>query len=159
MTETVPNVQLRAWRNAQNLTRWEMARDINDTGYELNEPVQCNEERIRRWETGEVLWPAAPYRRTLEKLTGQRADDLGFVPPGRRQTEQQALAGRIVTPDAMGAEAELFDTLELARMVEVSDSGQARSRRSRRPRACSAAPTHRFPPHSFATGQRNDSST
>ncbi|WP_179279092.1 hypothetical protein [Actinomadura mexicana] len=33
-----------------------------------------DEERIRRWERGEVLWPYPPYRGALEELTGRTAD-------------------------------------------------------------------------------------
>lgn len=119
MTETVPNVQLRAWRDANNWTRTEMARAMQDTAVRQGENLSCDEERIGRFERGEVLWPSAAYRRVLEAVTGERAEDLGFVPPHRRE-HRPALRGPVVA-DALGAEAELFDTLELARMADASD--------------------------------------
>lgn len=122
MREAIPNVQLRAWRNARNWTRADMADALNRTPTGQQEHLACDEERIRRWETGEAKRPRSIYRRALEELTGESIENLGFVPADRAQ-EPRLVAGRTAPRDAMQAEAELFDTLELAEMAERSDIG------------------------------------
>ncbi|MCO6008756.1 hypothetical protein NE236_27655 [Actinoallomurus purpureus] len=122
---TTPNVQLTAWREAQGGTGWsrsQMANAVNRTPAGIAEGLVCDEERIRRWERGEVLWPHPPYRRALEELTGRSAEELGFLPPSR-QRERRLVAARILPQDALRTEAELFSTMELARMADVSDIG------------------------------------
>jgi tetratricopeptide (TPR) repeat protein len=84
--------------------------------------LNCDEKRLARWETGEVLWPHAIYRRALRELTGRDAEDLGFTPQHRRG-ERPPLVGAVVSRDALQAEAEIFDTLELTRLAEISDIG------------------------------------
>jgi tetratricopeptide (TPR) repeat protein len=124
-TETTPNVQLIAWREAQGTSGWsraEMAAALNATPTGLRHRLACDEERIRRWERGEVLWPHPPYRGALKDLTGRPAESLGFLSPGR-QREHRLVAARTFPADALRAEAELFDTMELARMADVSDIG------------------------------------
>jgi tetratricopeptide (TPR) repeat protein len=123
MPETIPNVQLIAWREATSLTRTELAEALCRTPAAISAGLICDEERIRRWERGEVLWPHPPYRRALHELTGRTAEELGFVPKSKQQERQRLLAGRMPPGDAMKAEAALFDTMELARMAEVSDIG------------------------------------
>jgi hypothetical protein len=84
MTQKVPNIQLRAWRDASHLTRVEMAEALNQTGTGREARLNCDEKRLARWETGEVLWSHAIYRQALHELTGRDAEDLGFVPQHRR---------------------------------------------------------------------------
>jgi transcriptional regulator with XRE-family HTH domain len=69
MPDNIPNVQLRAWRNEKQLTRAEMADRINATPTGISECLTCDEERIRRWEAGEVSWPHTSYRLALTQLT------------------------------------------------------------------------------------------
>lgn len=124
-TETTPNVQLIAWREAQGTSGWsrtEMAAALNATPTGIKHGLACDEERIRRWERGEVLWPHPPYRGALKDLTGKSAELLGFVRAGK-QRERRLIATRPLPMDALRAEAELFDTMELARMADVSDIG------------------------------------
>ncbi|GAA2097835.1 hypothetical protein GCM10009780_45860 [Actinomadura alba] len=123
MPDTIPNVQLTSWREAHSFTRAEMADALCRTTTALREGLACDEERIRRWERGEVLWPHPPYRKALEELTGRTVEELGFVPKSKQKERQRLLMGRVVPADAMKAEAELFDTMELARMAEISDVG------------------------------------
>lgn len=120
MPNRVPNVQLRAWRDSANLTRAEMADRLNRTPVAERENLVCDEKRIAKWESGDVLWPRAEYRRALHELTGQDAETLGFIPPGR-SSERPALTGLVVPRDALQAEADVFDTLELARYAGMSD--------------------------------------
>lgn len=122
MPENVPNVQLRAWRNEHRLTRAEMADRINATPTGIAERLTCDEERIRRWEAGEVRWPRSPYRLALTQLTGLQPEALGFSQakqPGSRIIEASA----ILPMDALRAEAELYGTMELAQQLQASDVG------------------------------------
>ncbi|MEV5747300.1 hypothetical protein AB0L00_05730 [Actinoallomurus sp. NPDC052308] len=122
---TTPNIQLTAWREAQGGGGWsraQMATAVNRTPTGIAEGLMCDEERIRRWERGEVLWPHRPYRQALEELTGLSMEELGFVPPSR-QRERRMVAARILPQDALRTEAELFSTMELARIADVSHIG------------------------------------
>jgi tetratricopeptide (TPR) repeat protein len=121
MTQKTPNVQLRAWRDSHHLTRVEMVDALNRTDAGQQDRLNCDEKRIARWESGEVRWPHALYRRALQELTGRDAKDLGF---SRQQQDGHALVAVAAPPrDVLQAEAEIFDTLELARLAEVSDIG------------------------------------
>ncbi|RBQ19567.1 hypothetical protein DP939_12505 [Spongiactinospora rosea] len=120
MPDPVPNVLLRAWRNEHLLTRGEMAARINATPVGIAERLVCDEERIRRWEAGEVAWPRTPYRLALTQLTGRRPEALGFAPRPRGSRLVQASE---IPADTLRAEADLYRTLELARQLQASDIG------------------------------------
>jgi hypothetical protein len=121
MTSATPNIPLRNWRAQNCLSRSEMADRINASPSGVADRLACDEERIRRWESGEVRWPSPPYRRALKELTGLEPAQLGFTPRTTAAGEQPA---RIQPADAFRSEAELFDTLDLTRMVTVTDLGQ-----------------------------------
>ncbi|GAA3178321.1 hypothetical protein [Nonomuraea roseoviolacea] len=122
MPENIPNVQLRAWRNEHQLTRAEMADRINSTQIGISERLTCDEERIRRWEAGEVRWPRSPYRLALTQLTGLQPEALGFSQT--RQTGSRLIEATAILPmDALRAEAELYGTMELAQQLQASDVG------------------------------------
>lgn len=123
MPNKIPNVPLRAWRDSANMTRAEMADALSRTPGAVRDRLICDEKRIGKWESGEVLWPRPEYRRALHDLTGRDAESLGFIPPHRRSERPALLVGTVVPPDALQAEAEMFDTLELARLAEMSDIG------------------------------------
>ena len=123
MTGAVPNIPLRNWRAQQHMSRAEMADRINASQAGKAERLACDEERIRRWESGEVRWPSPPYRRALKELTGLDPAQLGFVPRTQADTNKTAYT-RIGAAEAFRSEAELFDTMDLDRMVTVSDLGQ-----------------------------------
>jgi hypothetical protein len=120
MSGAVPNIPLRNWRGQQCLSRAEMADRINASPTGVTERLVCDEERIRRWESGEVRWPSPVYRRALKDVTGLDPSQLGFIPNG----QAAVLPPRIDAAEAFRSEAELVDTLDLARMVSVSDLGQ-----------------------------------
>ncbi|GII79658.1 hypothetical protein Sru01_46400 [Sphaerisporangium rufum] len=122
MPTVIPNVQLRAWRNGHQLTRAELASRINATPTGIREGLNCDEERIRRWEAGEVSWPHAPYRLALAQATGLDPEQLGFS-PNRRGTAGRIIQTEIIPVDAMRAEAELYGTMELAQQLQASDVG------------------------------------
>ncbi|MEV0750839.1 hypothetical protein [Streptosporangium sp. NPDC050280] len=122
MPDNIPNVQLRAWRNEHRLTRVELADRINATPIGIKESLACDEERIRRWEAGEVRWPHSPYRIAITQLTGLQPEDLGFR-PNRRGAGQLIEATSIIPMDALRAEADLYGTMELAQELQASDVG------------------------------------
>ena len=83
MSGAVPNIPLRNWRGQESLSRAEMADRINASPTGVDERLTCDEERIRRWESGEVRWPSPVYRRALKDVTGLDPSQLGFIPNGR----------------------------------------------------------------------------
>jgi hypothetical protein len=129
MSQPVPNVQLTAWREANYATRGEMAEALCRTPTAIGEGLICDDERIRRWERGEVLWPHPPYRKALQELTGRSAAELGFFPPAKQKERQRLLADRAIPVNSLRAEADLIDdevaALELSRRVAVSEIGPA----------------------------------
>ncbi|MEV4891509.1 helix-turn-helix transcriptional regulator [Nonomuraea sp. NPDC055795] len=83
MAEATPNVLLRRWREEAKLSRADFAQDINLSKAGLRHGLTCDEERIRRWEAGEVKWPHEPYRLAITEVSGKSPEDLGFVPNRR----------------------------------------------------------------------------
>src|SRR5690606_14656372 len=83
MTKPTPNAKLRTWRQKAGLTRAEMAKLINLSASGIKHGLTCDEERIRRWEVGEVKWPHEPYRLAIQEVTHQDPEDLGFTPTRR----------------------------------------------------------------------------
>ncbi|MEV4372583.1 hypothetical protein AB0J71_36305 [Nonomuraea sp. NPDC049637] len=121
MPDYIPNVRLRAWRNEQRLTRADMADRINATPVGIAERLTCDEERVRRWEAGEVRWPRTPYRLALTQLTGLEPEALGFFQG--RQNDSRIIEARVIPADALRAEADLYGTMELAQQLQASDVG------------------------------------
>ncbi|MFD8531370.1 hypothetical protein ACFV0L_28510 [Streptosporangium canum] len=122
MPDNIPNVQLRAWRNEHLLTRADMADRINATPAGIAERLNCDEERIRRWEAGEVSWPHTSYRLALTQLTGLQPEALGFRQ--NRRGQSRLIEATVMPPmDALRAEADLYGTMELAQQLQASDVG------------------------------------
>lgn len=119
MPDTSPNVQLTAWREANYSTRADMAEAVNRTPTAIADGLICDEERLRRWERGEVLWPHPPYRKALQELTGRTAEQLGFIPPGKRKHRSPSGKGT-VSPAPTESEPDYFETAELARTTEIA---------------------------------------
>jgi hypothetical protein len=69
------------------LTRTEMANMINLSKSGIKHRLTCDDERIRRWETGQVRWPREPYRLAIEEVTHRDVEDLGFVPTKRTRSK------------------------------------------------------------------------
>lgn len=86
MPEATPNERLRYWRQQAGLTRAEMAKMVNLSKNGIKHNLACDEERVRRWETGEVTWPREPYRLALAEVTHRDPEDLGFAPTKRART-------------------------------------------------------------------------
>ncbi|MGW4792251.1 hypothetical protein ACWEPC_07535 [Nonomuraea sp. NPDC004297] len=121
MPDYIPNVRLRAWRNERHLSRAQMADQVNATPIGIAERLTCDEERVRRWEAGEVRWPRTPYRLALTQLTGLEPEALGFSQT--KQTGSGLIEARVIPADALRAEADLYGTMELAQQLQVSDVG------------------------------------
>jgi tetratricopeptide (TPR) repeat protein len=104
------------------MTRAELADAINKsmTGQALT--LFCDDERIRRWESGEVLWPSVEYRKALQEVTQLSPHALGFAPHYLRSDETIVTASA-APADTLKAEHELFSTMELARLLEGADIG------------------------------------
>ncbi|WP_219460233.1 helix-turn-helix transcriptional regulator, partial [Nonomuraea rhizosphaerae] len=111
MTGATPNDRLREWRENADLTRAEMAKMVNLSRSGIKHGLTCDEERIRRWEAGEVLWPHEPYRQAIKDVTHRDPEDLGFIPrrsgpakkpaqPRPREVDNQGTAPR--TMDLVG---------------------------------------------------------
>jgi len=81
-----------------------MAKMINLTASGIKHHLACDEERIRRWEAGEVIWPREPYRLALTELTHADPEDLGFVPIKRSRPIDQpsASVARTIIPSIDG---------------------------------------------------------
>lgn len=122
MPSNTPNVLLRAWRNEHHLSRAQMADRLNATPIGIAERLTCDEERIRRWETGEVSWPQSVYRLALTQLTGLQPEELGFR-RNRRGEPPRLVEARVTPVDALKAEADLYGTMELAQRLQGSDVG------------------------------------
>jgi hypothetical protein len=63
-----------------------MAKMVNLSKSGIKHALTCDEERIRRWEAGEVTWPREPYRLALAEVTHLDPEDLGFTPTRRART-------------------------------------------------------------------------
>jgi transcriptional regulator with XRE-family HTH domain len=104
MPRTGMNVRLHEWRQKARLTRAEMAKMINLSKSGIKYKLTCDEERLRRWEAGEVSWPREPYRLALTEVTHLDPEDLGFAPvkrgPAKAEDEQCHIAHlwRILAP-------------------------------------------------------------
>jgi transcriptional regulator with XRE-family HTH domain len=77
----VPNLRLRAIREARSESRSEFARALRRQAEAMGENVACDETRVARWERGEVRWPRSAYRRVLTAMLGVPIRQLGFHPP------------------------------------------------------------------------------
>jgi len=86
----VTNCVLSSTCRGQHMSRAEMADRINASQAGVAERLACDEERIRRWESGEVRWPSPAYRRALKELTGLDPAQLGFVPRTQADTNNVA---------------------------------------------------------------------
>ncbi|WP_301174757.1 hypothetical protein [Actinomadura geliboluensis] len=119
MPDAIPNVQLTAWREARYSTRADMAEALNRTSTAIAKGLVCDEERLRRWERGEVLWPHPPYRKALQELTGRTAEELGFVPPAK-QKERSRSRTELAPSSPAEADPDHFETAELAHTTELA---------------------------------------
>jgi tetratricopeptide (TPR) repeat protein len=120
--QRIPNIRLRSWRDGAHMTRAEFAAAVSRSPTGLARKLYCDEERIRRWEAGEVLWPSSDYRKALSEVTELDPKDLGFLPP-YAQDRHSLVAAKTASVDALATEHELFSTMELARLLDGADIG------------------------------------
>ncbi|MGH3158274.1 MAG: hypothetical protein ACRDNF_17115 [Streptosporangiaceae bacterium] len=84
-TSRAPNRVLRAWREAQGMTRARMADALTEAAAaEGRDVLACRSSVIAAWESGRVRWPRPKYQRALHALTGQCPAALGFTAPALR---------------------------------------------------------------------------
>lgn len=120
--QRIPNIRLRSWRDGAHMTRAEFADAINQSAVGQTQNLYCDEERIRRWEAGEVLWPSPDYRKALCEVTELDPKDLGFLPP-YAQDRNALVTVKPTSADALATEREIFSTMELARLLDGADIG------------------------------------
>jgi tetratricopeptide (TPR) repeat protein len=120
--ERIPNIRLRSWRDSAHMTRAEFADAISASPTGKARHLFCDEERIRRWEAGEVLWPSADYRKALQEVTQETPQELGFL-PRYSQNRHELVAAKPAAVDALQTEHEIFNTMELARLLDGADIG------------------------------------
>lgn len=109
MPQVAPNVKLRAWRHSANLSRAEMAKMVNLTRSGIKYGLACDEERIRRWEAGEVSWPREPYRLALTELTHTDLEDLGFAPTKRAPRSSTSSGEYLIKADSPNITPQVVD--------------------------------------------------
>jgi transcriptional regulator with XRE-family HTH domain len=112
--QRIPNNQLRSWRLASDMTRSQLADAINQSPTGQTRKLPCDDERIRRWEAGEVARPSADYRKALQEVSHRTPEELGFG---------QSSHTVIAASNALQTERELFNTMELARLLDGADIG------------------------------------
>ena len=103
------------------MTRAELAEAINKSPTGQTRNLPCDEERIRRWEAGEVLWPSPDYRKALQEVTRYDPLELGFVPPSKQNGQNTSVGA--VSANTLKTEHDLFSTMELARLLDGADIG------------------------------------
>ena len=111
--------------------------------YRVADRLLCDEERIRRWESGEVRWPSPVYRRALKDVTGLDPSQLGFIPNGQAAA---AAAPASSQPKRSAARRNSSTPWTWRGWSASPISAKGRSTRSRRRPSCCAAPTPAPPP-------------
>lgn len=96
------NTELRAVREAMRLSQEEFARKIREAGDALNEPNECSERTVQRWEQGAISYPRRHLVRSIEYVTGYPAEQLGFDLVPRVGKLSDHMGGQVVqvVPDA-----------------------------------------------------------
>jgi transcriptional regulator with XRE-family HTH domain len=78
MTETKPNLTLKAVRESMRMSLDDFARAVQLAGIRAGEPNQVSKRTVARWEAGVITMPRPVLARALEMATGRPLDQLGF---------------------------------------------------------------------------------
>jgi len=78
MTETKPNLALKAVRESMRMSLDDFARAVQMAGVRAGEPNQVSKRTVARWEAGVIAMPRPVLARALEMATGRPLDQLGF---------------------------------------------------------------------------------
>lgn len=78
MTETKPNLALKAVRESMRMSLDDFARAVQLAGIRAGEPNQVSKRTVARWEAGGIAMPRPVLARALEMATGRPLDQLGF---------------------------------------------------------------------------------
>ena len=104
--EQVPNQTLADLMAEYGYTQEELAERVNDAAERiLGVRGNATDRHVRRWLSGEVVWPQDRYRVPLERLFGREAGKLGFRRRTRRALSSVTVA-RAGTAADLGLEAD-----------------------------------------------------
>jgi transcriptional regulator with XRE-family HTH domain len=78
MTETKPNLALRAVRESMRMSQDDFANAIQLAGIRAGQPNAASKRLVQRWEAGDIIMPRPVYVRALEMATGRSLEQLGF---------------------------------------------------------------------------------
>jgi transcriptional regulator with XRE-family HTH domain len=92
-----PNLMLRGWREAQGMTRAEMADVLNNTPAGRLYVLNCTTSLIASWESGRIRCPSTRYQRALHNLTGRDPAALGFTTPAGQPSPASPPPGQATT--------------------------------------------------------------
>ena len=138
MRPRVGNDEIRRRRLALRWSQQRLAHEINRAMAADGLAGTCTAARVGRWEHG-VATPGDDYRPYLGAALGCTLADLGLEPQHNAELARLAASPRpvvllqvpetagksmVVSLHPLAAEAELFDTMELAQMAEASDTSQ-----------------------------------
>jgi transcriptional regulator with XRE-family HTH domain len=84
-TTATPNAILTWERQAHGWTQDQLADRLTSLGVRRGYvDFACDVRMVRRWESGNVLWPSDRYRPLLEDVFGRSCEALGFITRWRR---------------------------------------------------------------------------
>jgi transcriptional regulator with XRE-family HTH domain len=94
-----PNVKLASARRREGLSQDALAFRIQQVGYRLGHPNECNRANVARWESGGQ--PQPHYVKILEATLGQPAAELGLAYVAHGMDRDQILAQSGLDTDAL----------------------------------------------------------
>jgi hypothetical protein len=101
--ERATNEALAAWLREHKVTRAELAESVNDALAErTGRRGNVTERSVFRWLSGEIRWPQSRQREAIQMVTGVAADNLGFVPRGRRDCREDDMHRRTLLAATSG---------------------------------------------------------
>ncbi|MFI0909247.1 XRE family transcriptional regulator [Streptomyces abikoensis] len=121
-TERMRNELLVEWMSEQGLSAAGLAKALNaEIGAVTGRVGRLTEGTVRKWRSGEILWPRAVQRVALTRFSGRPAAGLGFVHPSARPEEDAVLRRSFVTVSAGAAAAAAVPLLAARPSVGSSD--------------------------------------
>jgi hypothetical protein len=97
----VPNLVLAHLRELYEYSQQDLADRLTEEAVRQGDnQTICDVRMVRRWESGDVIWPQDRYRVLLERVFGKSALELGFVRRWTRTPLGWALVSTAVEPQA-----------------------------------------------------------
>lgn len=100
--------RLRALRLGLGLSQAAFADTVRAVGLDIGEPNRCSKRLVQKWEAGDHGTPSKPYRRAIERLTGEVFSNLCAPAPPKDATDAARRVSRVIAA-VTELEAELFD--------------------------------------------------